>query len=153
MVKEDTQAKPAALVEPEAVDTAQVTKPVSTEVKTVKKTNEDFNKVMASNMSGDRRQNQEQALEKIKEFFPQLKEEIESFQSETNKQNDKLSQYKQLTAKRNALVKDGHQPDELIQELKEQREALLVAARVLGERGMEINKAIRDAAEEYERNL
>ncbi|WDE05403.1 hypothetical protein SG34_000170 [Thalassomonas viridans] len=152
-VTEEVEVQPVAQAEPEVAETAPVTKPVVKAPETLEQPREEFKEVMAATLSGDRRQQQEQALEKVKELFPQLKEEIESYQFETDRQHEKLAQYKQLTAKRNTLVKEGHVPEDLILQLKEEREALLAAAKTLGERGMKINAAIREAAIEYEQNL
>jgi len=113
------------------------------------KGNEVISALIENTLQGHQQKAQKEALEKVKTLFPQLKQEIESYQQNVAEQREQVEDYQALVAQRNEQMKSGHVPSALVDKLAERRENLLASAKVLGQEAVKVNAAIRDAAQQY----
>ena len=114
--------------------------------------NDEITAMIEDSLNGNRNDELSAALEKIKTVFPHLKQEINEYQSDVATQKIEVSNYKDLVAERNEYIKTGQVPAGLKAQLEQRREDLLAESKLLGQRAVEINRAIRDAAASYSPN-
>lgn len=89
------------------------------------------------------------ALERVKQWLPELAPRIAEYQRAAQEQAQKVADYQRLNAERNEMIKSGYVPPALQHELEQQKALLLEQAKRLGEQAMEINRAIREQGEAY----
>ncbi|WDD99085.1 hypothetical protein [Thalassomonas actiniarum] len=111
--------------------------------------NEVITALIEDTLQGHQQKAQKEALEKVKTLFPQLKEEIETYQHNVAQQRAQVEDYQALVEQRNEQIKGGHVPTALTDKLAERRENLLASAKVLGQEAVKVNEAIREAASQY----
>ncbi|WP_281559067.1 hypothetical protein [Thalassomonas sp. RHCl1] len=111
--------------------------------------NEVISALIEDTLQGHQQKAQKEALEKVKTMFPQLKEEIETYQQNVARQREQVADYQDLVKQRNEQIKGGYVPSALVDKLAERRENLLASAKVLGQEAVKVNEAIREAASQY----
>lgn len=114
--------------------------------------NDEVTALIEDSLNGNEKESRSATLEKVKAIFPHLKQEITEYQDDVASQHIEVSNYKDLIAERNEYVKSGQVPAALEAQLEQRREDLLAEAKLLGQRAIEINRAIRDAAANYSPN-
>lgn len=86
-------------------------------------------------------------LEEIKELFPEISNQIDTYQSNVFGHKEILKEFKTLSEHKNQLLRDGqHVPEYLDYEMELKRDELMLAAQALGKEAMEVNAAIRRQA-------
>ena len=102
---------------------------------------------IATALSGGYDDSENSPLNQVKEAFPELRETIEDYQHHVNQQQQRLTEHRhRLTEYNQQMQSDGYVTDGLEYAIAAEQEQLLAAARELGKRGVELNKAIREQA-------
>lgn len=86
-------------------------------------------------------------LQSLAAAFPELKDSIDSYIRDSAMQSDKVAQYKLKVQQRNQqAAADGALSDITDSELDYEKQQLLAEAKILGNKAVELNRAIRLAA-------
>ncbi len=86
-------------------------------------------------------------LQGLAAAFPELKDSIDSYIRDSAMQSDKVAQYKLKVQQRNQqAAADGALSDITDSELDYEKQQLLAEAKILGNKAVELNRAIRLAA-------
>lgn len=98
-------------------------------------------------LNGENKKNEENLFDKIKEIFPELKDQVDQYQFAIEEQSKLVDAYRKKVLERNEFIKEGGNSAGMDLELEYEKEALLASAKELGKEAVIINEAIREQAE------